>query len=103
MLINKLTALDEQIAVEFKNYTNLKINEMQIDTQGKLTFIRQESDIKLEKTEHKFEHSFDKLQLLLDSRYEEVKTKIEEEIKRRVRDKNEQTSDYKVMKERFEK
>ena len=103
LLIEKITNSNEQVTEEYQSFTILKVSEALVEAHGKISSLKQENDIKLEKLDQKLDLNLNKFEMILNNKYEELKIKIDEEIKRRIRDKNEQTNEYNSMREKFDK
>ena len=99
----KISALDEQITSEYQNLIDLKFRENQIEFHSQLTSIKQDLDFKMDRIEQNFEINNKKFDMQIKNMYDDFKNKIDEETKRRVREKRELNAEFSQIKDKFEK
>ena len=99
----KISALDEQLTSEYQNLINLKTRECQIEAQSYINAVKQDLDFKMEKVEKNSEITTQKFEMQVKNIYEDFRAKIDEEVKRRIRDKRELANQFTSIKENTDK
>lgn len=99
----KMSALDEQLTSEYQSFVELKTRECQIEAQSYIDLTKQDLDLKMDKLQKDCETMSQKFEIHVKNIYNDFRAKVDEEVKRRIRDKRELASELTLNKEKLDK